>query len=239
MFSSLRLWPTLAAGVLLASAAPVSAAIVDPAGDFLATYTGPPDGDIDILSGDIAFDGTSFFLTATMAAAIDATPGQLYAWAINRGTGTPRIDLLRDPDIAPGVLLDAVVVMLPGGGLTVVNIPLVGPPVATFFPGGATVLGDTISATVALSSLPSAGFLPGDYTFSFASRMRVDPAVDGTNNEIADFLTGSGSLKPRAVPEPGTWLTMLLGFGIMGGVLRNKRRLEANNLMMRVLPKYR
>ena len=225
MLGSLRLFSALVAGTLLASAAPLSAAFVDPAGDFLATYTGPQDGDIDILSGDVAFDGTSFFFTATMAAAIDPTPGQLFAWAINRGTGTPRIDLLRDPDIAPGVLGDAVVVMLPNGGLTVVNIPPAGPPAITFVPGGAAISGDTISATVALSSLASTGFAPSDYTFSLHSRMRVGPdfTIDGDNHEIADFLQGSGTLNARAIPEPGTWLTMLLGFGIVGGALRRRR----------------
>ena len=59
---------------------------------------------------------------------------------------------------------------------------------------------------------------------SLGARMRVDPTVDGTNNEIADFLQGSGALNARAVPEPGTWLTMLLGFAFVGGVIRSSKR---------------
>jgi hypothetical protein len=213
-----------AAFALLVSATTASAAVSDPAGDFLATYTGSQDADLDLLSGDVAFDGTSFLFTATVAGQIDATPGQLYAWGIDRGAGTPRIDLLRDPDIAPGILFDAVVVMLPNGTLTVVTIPLMGAPTFTNFVGGTTVAGDTLSATVPLSSLFSTGFAPEDYTFGLWSRMRINPTVDGTNNEIADFLTGSGTLNARVVPEPATWLTMLLGFGLVGGVIRSARK---------------
>jgi hypothetical protein len=222
MLGSLRL-SVLAAGALLASVAPLSATVIDPANDLLATYTGTEAKDLDILSGDVAFDGSSFFLTATMAAAIAPTPGKLFVWGINRGTGTPRIDLLRDPDIAPGILLDAVVVMLPNGALTVVNIPTAGPPTSTFFPGGTTVSGNTVSATVPLSLLGSTGFSPAHYTFGFWSRLRVDPAVDGTNNEIADFLQGSGALNARVVPEPDSWLIMLLGLGTVGAVMRKRR----------------
>lgn len=224
MLGSSRLLSALAAGALLASAAPLSATVIDPANDLLATYTGPLSGDIDILSGDVAFDGTSFFFNATTAAAINAKPGQLFAWGINRGTGTPRIDLLRDPDIAPTILFDAVVLMLPNDALTVVNIPTAGPPTSTFFPGGTAVSGNALSGTVPLSLLPSTGFSPENFTFGLWSRMRVDPTVDGTNNEIADFLQGSGSLTPRAVPEPASWLTMLLGFGMLGGFMRSRRR---------------
>ena len=210
--------------LLFASATAASANVVDPTADFLATYTGPPDADLDLVGGDVAFDGTSFLFTAAVAGAITPTPGQLYAWGINRGAGTPRIDLLRDPDIAPGVLFDAVVVMLPNGLLSVVTIPIAGPPTATNFAGGTTISGNTLSASVPLSLLFSTGFAPEDYTFGLWSRTRVDPLVDGTNHEIADFLQGSGALNARAVPEPATWLTMLLGFGFAGGVIRSSKR---------------
>ncbi|HEX6219250.1 MAG TPA: hypothetical protein VFZ35_08265, partial [Sphingomicrobium sp.] len=83
--------------LLVASATDASATVVDPTADFLSTYTGPPDSDVDLIGGEVVFDGTSFLFTATVAGAITPTPGQLYAWGINRGTGSPRLDLLRDP----------------------------------------------------------------------------------------------------------------------------------------------
>ena len=213
-----------AMGAALAAATSASATVVDPADDLLASYTGPVSGDVDILSGDVAFDGTSFLLSATLASDIDAVPGQLYAWGIDRGAGTPRIDLLRDPDIAPDIVFDAVLVMLPNGVLTVVTIPVAGAPTFTTVIGGTVVNGDTLSATIPLSLLFSTGFAPEDYTFGFWSRIRVDPTVDGTNNEIADFLLGSGTINARVVPEPATWLTMLLGFGVVGSVMRRGRK---------------
>lgn len=219
------LYALTAAIALLNSTSMATAAVSDPAGDFLATYTGTTSSDLDILSGDVAFDGSSFLFTATMAGAVDATPGQLYAWGVNRGAGTARIDLLRDPDIAPDVLFDAVVIMLPNGTLTVAIIPIAGPPAFTTFAGGTTIDGDTLTGAVPLSLFTSTGFEPEDYTFGLWSRLRVDPTVDGTNHEIADFLSGSGHLKARVVPEPATWLSMLLGFGIVGGALRSRRRL--------------
>lgn len=218
-----QLCKVAAAAALLASAATASATVTDPADDFLPTYTGAQDADLDILSGGVTFDGTSFFVTATVGGPIDATTGQLYAWGIDRGAGTPRIDLLRDPDIAPGILFDAVLVMLPNGTLTVVTIPAMGAPTFTNLAGGTVVDGANISANIPLSLLPSTGFAPEDYTFGFWSRLRVNPAADGTNNEIADFLAGSGALNARAVPEPGTWLTMLLGFGLIGSAMRTRR----------------
>lgn len=213
-----------AMGAALAAATSASATVVDPADDLLASYTGPVSGDVDILSGDVAFDGTSFLLSATLASDIDPIPGQLYAWGIDRGAGTPRIDLLRDPDIAPDIVFDAVLVMLPNGVLTVVTIPVAGAPTFTTVIGGTVVNGDTLSATIPLSLLFSTGFAPEDYTFGFWSRIRVDPTVDGTNNEIADFLLGSGTINARVVPEPATWLTMLLGFGVVGSVMRRGRK---------------
>ena len=212
-----------AMGAALAAATSASATVVDPADDLLASYTGPVSGDVDILSGDVAFDGTSFLLSATLASDIDAVPGQLYAWGIDLGAGTPRIDLLRDPDIAPDIAFDAVLVMLPNGVLTVVTIPVAGAPTFTTLTGGTVVDGDTLSANIPLSLLSSTGFAPEDYTFGFWSRIRVDPTVDGTNNEIADFL-GSGSINARVVPEPATWLTMLLGFGVVGTAMRRARK---------------
>ena len=214
----------LGSAALLLSASAASADVIDPAGDLLPTYTGPVTGAMDIRSGDVAFDGTSFFVTATLGGNIGVTPGELYVWGINRGAGTPRIDLLKDPDIAPNILFDAVLVLLPNGLLSVVTIPAAGAPTATNFAGGAVIAGDTISAMVPYALLTSTGFAPQDYTFGFWSRVRVTPGIDGTNNEIADFLQGSGMLTARAVPEPATWLTMLLGFGLIGGALRRNPR---------------
>lgn len=208
---------------LLASATAASATVVDPADDFLSTYTGPLNGDVDILSGDVAFDGTSYFLTSTLNGSIGSTTGSIFVWGVNRGSGTARLTF-GTPSLGADILFDAVIVMFPDGTLRVVTIPLAGAPTVNVIAGGTGVAGDTLSATVSLALLGSTGFAPEDYTFSFWSRTRVNPALDGTNAEIADFLPGS--MEARTVPEPATWLSMLLGFGLIGGVIRRTRRMK-------------
>ena len=205
----------------MATAAP--ATVTDPLDDFLATYTGPQNGGLDILSGDVAFDGTSYFLTSTQNGAIGTTPGSIFVWGINRGSGLPRLTF-GSPSVGTGILFDAVVVMFPDGTLRVVTIPSVGAPTISAFADGTSIVDGTLSASVPLSLLSSMGFAPDDYSFSLWSRTRVNPALDGTNAEIADFLPNSGSIQARVVPEPATWLSMLLGFGIVGGVLRSSKR---------------
>jgi hypothetical protein len=213
----------VSAFALLTSATAAPAAIADPPGDFLGTYSGPLNGDVDILSADVAFDGTSYFLSSTENGAIGTTTGSLFVWGIDRGSGTARLTL-GSPSVGAGILFDAVVVMFPDGTLRVVTFPLMGAPTINQIAGGTGVLGDTLSATVPLALLGSMGFEPENYTFSLWSRVRVNPAMDGTNAEVADFLESSGSLQARAVPEPATWMTMLLGFGLAGGIVRLARR---------------
>jgi hypothetical protein len=127
------------------------------------------------------------------------------------------------PSVGAGILFDAVVVMFPDGTLRAVTFPLMGAPTTNQFAGGTSVAGDALSATVPLALLGSMGFDPANYTFSLWSRARVNPVADGTNAEIADFLTSSGSLTARSVPEPATWMTLLLGFAFAGLLLRAGR----------------
>lgn len=206
---------------VLAFASPASATVVDPAGDYVSTYTGPQNGDVDILSGDVAFDGTSYFLTSTMNGSIGSTTGSIFVWGVNRGSGTARLTF-GTPSVGAGILFDSVIVMFPDGTLRVVTFPLAGAPTINVIGGGTGVAGDTLSATVPLALLGSMGFAPEDYSFSFWSRARINPALDGTNAEIADFLPGS--IEARSVPEPATWLSMLLGFGVVGSAIRRRRK---------------
>ena len=205
---------------LLAWATAAPATITDPAGDLIDTYTGPANADLDIVSADVAFDGTSYFLSTTTDGAVGTTAGSLFVWGVDRGSGAPRLTF-GSPSVGAGILFDAVIVMFPDGTLRVVTIPLAGAPTINQFAGGTTVEGDSMSATVSLALLGSMGFAPEDYDFSLWSRARVNPALDGTNAEIADFL--SASIQARAVPEPATWLMMLLGFGLSGAMIRRRR----------------
>lgn len=205
--------------LLMASSA-ASAAISDPTSDFLLTYAGPANTDVDIVSADVAFTGSSFSFSETMNGAIGTTPNALYVWAINRGAGIAR-PALAPPAIGSTLLWDAVVVMFADGTLRVVTFPAAGPPSISNIVGGTTVSGNSLSGLVAASLLPSTGFAPTAYTFELWSRVRVNPAMDGLTSEVADIAPNAGPIV-AAVPEPATWLMMLLGFGLIGNVLRRK-----------------
>ena len=56
---------------------------------------------------------------------------------------------------------------------------------------------------------------PQDYTFEFR----------GLGVTAADFAIDRGYAS-AAVPEPGTWLLLLLGFGLVGGAMRATRKRE-------------
>jgi hypothetical protein len=211
---------SLFAAALAAATVPQAAHSVtlpDPTGDFLATYEGPQNAGLDIVSAGVSFDGTSFRLSATVNGPIGA-PGSLYVFGVNRGSGTARLQFLgAPPAVGADVLFDAVAVLFPDGLGRVAAFPAAGPPVITNLPGAVTVSGNSISGSFDLSLLPSRGFAASDYTFTLWSRQRVNPAADGTNSEIADF---SPTL---SVPEPASWAMMIGGFGMIGCALRRRK----------------
>ena len=55
------------------------------------------------------------------------------------------------------------------------------------------------------------------------------------NSQITDFAPDNALLSTHGivhpVPEPATWLTMLLGFGLVGGALRFRRNRSTNAIM--------
>ena len=77
--------------------------------------------------------------------------------------------------------------------------------------------GDTISASVPLSLLPSSGFMPTQFGFNLWPRLN---GGDFTN--IADFAPNNSTF--AAVPEPASWALMIVGFGALGGMVRARRR---------------
>ncbi|NJC04930.1 hypothetical protein GGQ97_000723 [Sphingomonas kaistensis] len=81
---------------------------------------------------------------------------------------------------------------------------------------------------------------PGTYTVSVAaySNFAIGPNLsngfenDGTfdgraNRWAFDILNVNSAIQVGAVPEPGTWALMLVGFGAIGASLRRRRRATA------------
>jgi PEP-CTERM motif len=75
--------------------------------------------------------------------------------------------------------------------------------------------------TNALSPVSSSG--NGDFGLQSFRVTGLGP--DGASTFNGDFqLLTSGQIEIAAVPEPATWAMLIIGFGMVGGTLRTRRR---------------
>lgn len=89
----------------------------------------------------------------------------------------------------------------------------------TFANGAVTDLSFETNALAAISS-------SGNGDFGLQSFRVTGLGPDGASTLNGDFqLLTSGQLEFAAVPEPATWAMMIIGFGMIGGSLRTRRRL--------------
>lgn len=186
--------------------------IVDPAMDFVATFTGAHHGAFDVLSADGTFDGTTFHLSATLAAAVSAAPvgsTPLYVWGINTGTGPNNFANIGNPNVQFNT-----VATLNAASATN-NVAFVG-----------SISGNLISINIPLSALPpSTGFAPADYLWNLWPRDTSSPASPppiGGASAISDFAPGNAMARFTAVPEPST--LCLLGLGLASVARRARHR---------------
>jgi hypothetical protein len=82
-------------------------AVSDPSNDFLPTFAGPHNGDLDVVAANVTLDGSNFDFTATMNDVLALTPGAVYVFGINRGQGTAKFGNIG----AGGVLFDSTFVI--------------------------------------------------------------------------------------------------------------------------------
>jgi hypothetical protein len=209
--------PTFAAIALLVL--PLSShardGITDRPGDFLATFAGSSAStDLDVLSASVFYNaGTDVFtLTATMSGAVGSTATGLYVWGVNRGAGTAGFAA----NGITGVRFDRGILLRPDGSGTVAG--------AGALPGGSVMLsGNTLTATVSGSLLPSTGFANKlDYTWNLWPR---DSAFAGFT-AISDFAPDNANFTATPVPEPSTAVLSMLG---LGGLLAWRRRRQSNS----------
>ena len=200
-----KLTLALALAPVLIGTPAVAATVPDPEGDFLPSFTGTPVPDLDVVSFTVNFDeaASSFFLQAVFAGAIDpSTPGFS---VIGVDTGAGAIAPF-GPIGNPNVTFDQVIVVQETGATNLAGIM-------------ATIDGAMFSLNVPLSFLPSTGADPINYGFNIWPREGL--MVTGSS-QISDFAPNNTLLR-ASVPEPATWLTMLLGFGLAGTALRFRR----------------
>lgn len=207
---------------LAAGAARADSVVIDPVGDFLSTYAGPHNGDMDIISTQVSLLGTNFVFSATLNAPIGTTPGAFYVWGIDRGTRPAPGNFSPPPPVGLGLDIphDAVVRINQDGSALVGLLTAGQPPSFTPLPPGSiTISGNSFQAIVPVSFLPSRGFTAEEYGQNLWVRCcGVPMGID----QISDFAPDDRDAGVTVVPEPATLL--LLGTGLAGVALKVHRR---------------
>lgn len=84
--------------------------------------------------------------------------------------------------------------------------------------------GASLSETAALASLATVGAEVYSLGQSSDNKFGTTP---GRSTFIFGFKGVGGTVVPGAVPEPGTWMMMLVGFGAIGFATRRRRNVKA------------
>lgn len=185
--------------------------ITDPEGDFIPEYTGPEREDLDVVEIDAIQNDLDFVLIGRMAGPIDTTLGGSYVWGVNRGAGIARFGANY-----AGVLFDTVIVAQSNTGTVSVNL-FNGSPATVLDPSVMTIVGDTLTLSIAKSLLPSTGFDFNSYGFNLWPRA---PGIAGIAG-LSDFAPDNSTIV--ATPEPAGFSLAALG---LAGMLLMRRRTQ-------------
>ena len=202
----------LALALVLAASPEVSADYTDPAGDFLASYTGLHGGDLDVISADVLYNpfAQTFTFSGTMNDAIGTTAGAFYVFGVNRGQGSTPFASIG----AGNVIFDAVVVLRLDSGN--VRDLISGVNTQILSASDIHISGATISATISAAALVPRGFSEDHYTWN------LWPRLAGGINKISDFAPDNSNVVVRSIPEPMS--LAMLGTGALGIVGYARRR---------------
>jgi len=215
------LFAAFATALTLGVSTPTAHALVtDASGDFLASYTGTPGADLDVLTTDVLFDGTSFTLTATLAGNIGATPNAIYVFGFDRGGATASPAAFASIGV-DNVFFNSVVILRPDTTVTINRLG--GGGTTNLAVGAASVTGNAITARIPIAELPTTGFASGAYTWNLWPRIN-----GGTTANISDFAPNNSNAAVVSVPEAGSLQLLAPALlGMLGVVVRRRRKAEA------------
>jgi len=191
----------------VASSPTYAASIVDGVGDIIPSFVGTGSPDLDVTNFAVSLNpsATTFSLGATLAADINPALAGFYVIGVDTGAGAIRpFGGIGEPN----VIFDQVIIVQKNGTATLGANSL-----------NVLLAGNEFIVTVPVSLLPSTGASPENYGFNIWPR---EGAVVTGNSQITDFAPNNALLAVTGVftpvPEPATWLMMILGFGLMGAM---------------------
>ena len=186
--------------------------VTDADNDFLPTYTGPRNADVDVRSAEVVFNqaASTFSFSATESGPIGTTPDEEFVFGLNRGRGTERFQSMT-PAIGEDIVFDSVVILHPNGTGEVADLLTGG---TEALPAGSVkISGNTIGATgVPASLIPSEGSQPRNFTWDFWPRVGM-----GSNTQVTDFVpdTTNAVVSETAVPVALTIVCKVVSMGFV------------------------
>jgi len=195
--------------------------VADAVGDFLPTYDGPLNGDLDVTGIEVELTGPGEVrLVGHHAADIGTTEGSAYVWGVDRGQGQEFLTF-PSPSIGQGVTFDAVVALFADGTGFVVDL-LAGTPPSFLDPSTISISGASISVTLTEALLPSTGFDFGRYGYNLWPRYAPDGVDAGNNLQVSDLAPDASTVAP--IPLPGSLGLALTGLGLLGALGQRRSR---------------
>ena len=168
---------------------------LDASNDFLPSYTGAKDADLDVLQADVVIDPQAQTITfsATMRGSIDTRSTKLYVFGIDRGAGAAGGNLVfhgplgGEPRIGNGVLWDSALALTATGQALFFDV--LNPGLVPLPDVAVTISGNQIAATVPLALFASQGFKLKEYTYNVWPRSELSLA----NTVVSDFAPDSSN----------------------------------------------